>query len=145
MFSRSLRSVERPFAFAPVKACKMAARQRRPDYTVSINVHAADAVRAGIKRHLVNFGEGSLRRVGSRIKPHDRAGKSLGRSPDRTVHRTNGDTVIGGYDPLVFRRIHGLIRLHPLITFAIAVGVQDEWRPTLRFLFVTGFFKHLPI
>src|SRR5262249_31169104 len=118
---------------------------RRPDHTVSVDVHATDAVRTGIERDLVNLSERSLRGVWPGIEAHHGAGKSLGRSPDRTVHRANGDAIISGHDSFVFHWIHGLIRLNPFITFAIAVGVQDERSPTLRFLLVTGFFEHLPI
>ena len=57
----------------------------------------------------------------------------------------SADAVIARHDPLVFRRIDGLIRLDIVVTFAVAVGIEDERRPTLRLLFVAGFVEHLRV
>src|ERR1700730_6245029 len=67
-----LRSVERTFALAPVKAANMAARERHPHDALAVDVAAARA--EARLRHVIDLREGGFRRVGAGIEPHDGAG-----------------------------------------------------------------------
>ena len=136
VLSRRGRTVERPVAFAPVEAREMTARQRQPDDSVAIDVHAARPVsihgRLGlVPRHLVDFRQSGGRWVLAGIQPNDRAGKAQHRAPDRTIDRTHADAVEARHDPLVFGRIDWSVWLHVLVALAVAVGVENERRPTL--------------
>src|SRR5256885_14791509 len=94
---------------------------------------------------LVNFGQSGCRWVRSRKQPNNSAGKAQDRSPDRAVHGTYGDSVERGSEALVLGGIDGLIWLHIFIALAISVGVEDESRPALRFLFIVGGIKHFRV
>src|SRR5216683_2439398 len=65
------------------------------------------------------------------------------RSPDRTVRRRPGNPVHAERDARVFCRIDRLARL--IVAFvppAVAVGVDDQRRPGLRFGLIAGLPKH---
>src|SRR5439155_10383206 len=51
---------------------------------------------------------------------------------DRPVGRADGDAVETGDDALVLRRIDRLVGLDVVVALAVAVGVENERRPTLR-------------
>src|SRR5262245_28365539 len=114
----------------------MSARQRHPYDTVAIDVHTARPVTIHggfglVPRHLVDFRQSGRRRVVAWIYPDDRSGKSQHRSPDGTVHRVHADAVVARYNPFVFCRINGLIGLYVVVAFAVAVGIENERRPSL--------------
>src|SRR4029434_10629835 len=136
VLSRRGRAVKRPVALAPVEAGEMSACQWHPDDAVAIDVHAARpiAIHSGlglVPRHLVDFRQSGRRRVVAWIHPNDCSTKSPHRPPDGTAHRVYADAVVASYDPFVFCRINGLFGLYVFIAFAVAVGVEDERRPTL--------------
>src|SRR5947208_2807896 len=121
---------------APVEAREMTARQWQPDDSVAIDVHAARPVsihgRLGlVPRHLVDFRQSGSRWVLAGIQPNDRAGKAQHRAPDRTIDRTHADAVEARHDPLVFGRIDWSVWLHVVVALAVAIGVENERRPTL--------------
>ena len=83
------RPVQRPLALAAIEAGQVAARERRPDDAVAIDVHAARRearVRRIVERRLVDFGERGLRRIRPGIEPDDGAGKPEHRCP-RSIRR----------------------------------------------------------
>jgi hypothetical protein len=64
---------------------------------------------------------------------------------DSMLALVDGNTVDVHREPLVFRRIDRLVRLHIFIPLAVAVSVEDERRPALRLHLVAGFLEHLPV
>ena len=50
-----------------------------------------------------------------------------------------------GDDALVLARVDRLVGLDIVVALAVAVGVDDERRPALRFLLVPGFLEHLAV
>src|SRR5262249_17417895 len=137
------RAIERPLALAPVEAGEMSACQWHPDNAVAIDVHTARPVAIHgsfglVPRHLVDFRQSGCRRVVAGIHPDHRSGKSQDRSPDGTVHRVHTDAVVARYDPFVFCWVNGLVGLYVFVALAVAVGIEDERRPTLRLLLVAG-------
>src|SRR5205809_244163 len=76
------RTIERTLALAAVEAAEVAARQRRPDHAVLVDIAAADSER---RRRNVEH----LRKSGSRVKSQEprRAAEDAYRVPDRTVDR----------------------------------------------------------
>ena len=143
MIAGRLRPVERSFALAPIEAAEMAARERRPDDALLVDVGAADA--EARQRNVVDLRERRLRGIRPRNDAHDRARESPHGTPDRAVGRTRHHGVEAGHDPLVFRRIHRLIGLDVLVALAVAVGVEDQRRPALRFRRVAGLVEYLHV
>ena len=131
MIAGRLRSVERTFAFSPVEAGEMAARERCPDDSLFVDVGAADA--EARQRNVVDFGERRLRGIRPGRDAHDCAWKSPHRAPDRAVGRTRHHGVETGNDSLVLGRIHRFVRLDVRVALAVAVGVENKRRPALRF------------
>src|SRR5258708_3321964 len=81
-----------------------------------------------------------------RIKPDDRSRIAEHGSPDGPVRRWS-DGVKGGIDPLVLRGIDRVVRLDVRVALAVAIGIENERRPTLRRYFVAGlqiFFRVQP-
>ena len=129
------RTVEH-LALAAVELAEMAARQRRPEHAVAIDVGAATAVARHRRR--IDFGELRLR-----VEAHGVARPRTERlAPDRAVLRIDHHAVETDRDALVLLRIDGGIRLDPVVAPAVAVGVEHERRPALRALMVAGFFQH---
>ena len=95
-------------------------------------------------RQLVDFRQRGLRRIRTGHEPHDRARESERRSPDRSVGRRRR-RVERRVDALVLRRIHRLIRLDVGVAPAVAVGVDDQRRPSLRRHFVAGLVELLRV
>src|SRR5207302_7091536 len=130
-------------AFPPVKATKMPARKRYPEHAVVIDVSAA---RSEARRwHFVDFTKRGLRGIRSRLNPNDLTGISHHGSPHRTVGGTDADGVYVYQNPFVLCGIDRLIGLYVCVTLAVAVRVEDEWRPALRFHFIACLLKHFPI
>ena len=127
-------------AFAPVEARQMAARQRRPEHALAVDVAAARPI-AGHWR-LVDLGERRVGRIGSRVHANHITGISQRSAPDRAVDRVHRDRVEADDDALVLGRVDRLVGLDIIGALAVAVGVDDERRPPLRFLLVAGFLEH---
>src|SRR5215470_9896781 len=144
MFAGRIWAVERTLAFAAVEARHVAARQRHPDHTFAIDVHAARAM-AG-RGNVVDFRKRGGWRVGAGTHADDRAREGEHRAPDRAVHRIDADAVERSDDALVLRRIDRLVRLDiAFVALAVAVGVEDERRPALRLYLVAGFVEGLAV
>src|SRR5262249_53221288 len=130
MFAGRIWAVERTLAFGAVEARHVAARQRHPDHTFAIDVHAARAM-AG-RGNVVDFRKGGGWRVGAGAHADDRAREGEHRAPDRAVHRIDADAVERSNDTLVLRRIDRLGRLAPaLLARAVALGEGVGGRPRL--------------
>src|SRR5437879_12368485 len=91
----------------------------------------------------VDFCKRSRRGIWSGVQSNDCTRESQHRSPDRPVHWTHGDAVESGVDPLVFGGIDGLIGLYILVPLPVAVGVEDERRPSLGFHFIVDLVEPL--
>src|SRR5882724_3945390 len=143
VLSRRLGSVEGPLALAPVEAREMPAGKRRPHDAVPVDVHAARPV--SWERRLENFRESSRRGIRARVEADDVPREAEHRAPHGAVVRVHADSVEGRHDPLVLGRIDRLVGLDVLVALAVAVGVEDERRPALGFLLVTGLVEHLAI
>src|SRR5262249_62304362 len=107
MIARRLGCVERPLALAPVEAADVAARERHPCDALALDVAAA-RTEAG-QRHVVDFRERGLRRVGAGIEAYDRAGARAQRAPDRAVDRVRHHRVEHLRDALVLGGIDRLV------------------------------------
>ena len=131
-------------ALAAVEARHVAARQRHPHHVVGVDVHAARAVSR--RREFVDFRKRRRGRLAlGRIEPHDVAGEAERGAPHRAVDRARRHPVERDVDPAVLVGIERLVRLGPLVTLAVGVGVEDEGSPALRLHFVAGLFQHLHI
>src|SRR5262245_61214381 len=135
------RTVEWPFTFAAIKAGKMAARERRPHNTITGDIESArrETLNRGFRivpGQFVDFGECGLGRIGSGSDPNDGARETEDRSPDTPVCRVDCYTIERTGDSLVFRRIDRLIGFDVCVALAVAIGVENEGRPALRFLFI---------
>src|SRR5262249_43616480 len=130
MIARRLGSVERTFALAAVEAADVAARERHPDDAPAGGVAPARA--EAREPGVVDFRKRGLRRVGAGIEPHDRTRARAQRAPDRAVDRVRHHRVEHLRDALVLGRIDWLVRLDIVVALAVAVGVEDERRPSLR-------------
>jgi hypothetical protein len=87
-----------------------------------------------------------MRRIETRIDANHIAGVSQRGAPDRPVGRAHGDRIQTGDDALVLLcRVDRLVGLDIVVPFAIAVGVENEGRPALRFLLVAGLLEGLAI
>src|SRR5262249_59373882 len=78
-----LGSVERALALAAVEAADVAARERHPHDALAVDVAAART--EARQRHVVDFRERGLRRIGAGIGPHDRAGARAQPGPGPAV------------------------------------------------------------
>src|SRR5262249_30449499 len=138
-------SVERAFALAPVKAAHVAARKRDPHHALAVDIAAARTETG--QRHIVDFRERGLRRIGAGIKPHDRARarSRAQRAPDRAVDRARHHRVEHLADALVLSGIDRVVGPHILVALAVAVGVEDERGPSLRFRGVPGLIEQLGV
>ncbi len=86
-----------------------------------------------------------VRRVRSWIDAHDAAGASPERSPHAAVDRAWHHRVKAGHDALVFCGIKRLIGFNPGVLPAVAVRVQDHWRPALRLRGIARQVEHLGV
>src|SRR5712691_34331 len=141
-FRRS-RPIEGSLALAAIEAGDVSARQRHPRPSLAVDVEPAHSVSG--RRDLVDLGQGRLRRIRSELHANDPTRVADVRPPDGTVGRTVGDTVETEPDALVLGRIVRLVGLDIGVPLAVAVGVDDEWRPALRRSRVTGFPEHLRV
>src|SRR5688572_7962361 len=120
----------------------MSARRPDPDDAFAIDVHAARRIGghrlAIFHRQLVVLRQRRLRWIRARNEARDGAREARHRAPDRTVNRTWSHAVVWRADPFVLGGIDRLIRLHVRVALAVAVRVEDERRPSLRLLLVTG-------
>src|ERR1051326_6925887 len=82
--------------------------------------------------------------MAARNETQNAAGVAERRAPDRTV-RSWRDRIKARVDAMVLRRIDGLIRLRVVAAFAVAICVEDERCPSLRFLFVAGLVEALRV
>src|SRR5262249_36545142 len=140
MFAGRIWAVERTLAFAAIEARHVAARQRHPDYASAVDVHAAGAV-AG-RGNVVDFRKRGGWRVGAGAHADDRAREGEQRAPDRAVRGIDADAVERSDDALVLRRIDRLVRLDiAFVALAVAVGVEDERRPSLPRPLVAAFVR----
>src|SRR5262249_19566249 len=126
------------------------ARKSGPNDAVKIDVDAARAVSP--IRWKEDFSQRGLRRVRPRYQVDQIIGlieaseaDIHGLAPDGVVDGAGLDCIESRPDPRVLVRIEGLTRLRPLVSFAIAVGVDDDRRPALRFRLVAGLLIHLGI
>ena len=121
----------------------MAARERGPEHAVAVDVAAAWAVaREG---RLIDFGERGCGRVLPRVEPDDPAGEAERGAPDGAIHGIDRDAVERRDDARVLRRIDRLVRLDIAVALAVAVRVEDERGPALRFCFVAGLLEELAV
>ena len=145
-----VRAVQRSLALAPIEAGVVAAGQHGPEDAVGVDVHAARVV-ARAARHL----------SGTAPRRSPRASSIGGFDPGATRTAAPGNALaLPQTDPST-----GLTRcrrsscrsacpwsdrpaasgLHPRVLLAVAVGVENERRPTLRLLLVAGLVEHLRI
>src|SRR5438477_443365 len=125
-------------------------RWDRPDDAVGVNVEASrrEALDAGLRvvpRQLVPFRQSGSGRVRARVQPDDGAGEAEHRAPDGAVGGTHGNAIKGGRYAFVLRRIDRLIGLHIIVALAVAVGIENQRRPALRFLLIMSLFEHLRV
>ena len=128
----------------------MTAREHGPHHAVGRKIDAARAV-ALIGRQ-VDFCERGLRRVRARHQTDDVARLVHPRetdvhrlAPDRIVDRARLDAIERRHHPLVLGGVERLVGLDVLVAFAVAVGVEDDWGPTLRLHLVAGLFIHFGV
>src|SRR5437899_754199 len=86
-----------------------------------------------------------MRRIGSRVDPHDVSGIAERGPPDGAVRRGDGDRIEARDDALVLGRVYRLVGLDIIVPFAVAVGVENERRPALCLLLVAGLLEELAI
>src|SRR5262249_53816400 len=130
MLPGRVRAVKRTLAFAPVETAEMTARQRYPEHAVGIDIAAARP-EAG-RWHLIELGECGVGRIVARRNQNGPAGIAQHAAPHCSVSGADRHAVVVHRDALVLSRIDRLIGLDPVVPPAIAVGVEDEWRPALR-------------
>ena len=82
-------------------------------------------------------------RIGTGIDPDHRAGVAERGPIPEPSSKLAGDYVEAQGDPRVLARVDRLPRFHIVVTLAVAVGVEDERRPALRFLLVASLLEHL--
>src|SRR2546428_7806481 len=119
MLAGRVRPVEWALALAAIEAGEMAARQRRPEHPIAVEVAAARPIAR--KRRLVDFCQRRLRRIGAWIEAHDVPGGYQRCPPDGPIDRGHGHTVPGRRDPLVLCWVDRLIWLDIIVSLAVAV------------------------
>src|SRR5437879_4816028 len=102
----------------------MAARQRRPEDALAVDVAAARPV-AGHWR-FIDLGQGRVGRIWSRVYANHIAGVPERSAPDRPIDRVHRDRIEARDDALVLDRVDRLIGLDIIVALAVAVGVEDE-------------------
>src|SRR5262249_7337342 len=137
------RAIERALALLAIEARDVAARERHPCHALSVNVEAAHA-EAG-RRTPVHFSQRRLARVRAELDADDPARMADVRSPDRAVGRTRRDSVEAEAEPLVLGRVLRLTRLDPGVALAVAVGIDDQGRPSLGLPRVARLPEHLRV
>ena len=143
MLAGRIRPVERTFTLAPVKTAEMAARQRHPEHAVGIDVAAARP-EAG-SRHLIELGERGMGRIVARCDARRAAGIAQHAPPNCAVGGADRHAVVVHRDALVLGRVERLIGLDPFVPPAVAIGVEDEWRPALRPHLIACLLVHFSI
>src|SRR5436190_1269960 len=78
----------------------------------------------------------------ARNDSHDSTWEAEGRSPNRAVW-SGRHGVKSGVDAAILCWISRLVWFSVVVPLAVAVCVEDERRPALRFLFVTRLVEHL--
>ena len=137
------RPVETTRALATVEAGDVAARQRHPRHAKAVDVEATHAVSG--RRDPVDFHERGLRRIRPELESQDVPRVADVRAPDGAIGRAVRDAVEPEPDPFVLRGIVRLIGLDVRVALAVAVGVDHQRRPALRFPRVTGRPEHLRV
>ena len=144
------RPVQRALAEPAVETGQLPARQRGPDHAVHVDIDAARAEAACGR--LVDFSQRGIGRVRTGIEPDDVARLVDAReaavhrlAPDHIVDRTRHDPVERRHDALVLGRIERLTGFDIGIAPAIAVGVDNQRRPSLGLLFIACLQVHLRI
>src|SRR5688572_14218023 len=136
MIAGCFRAVERSFAFAAVEAAKVTACERCPNHTFLVDIGSANA--KARQWDIIDFRERGLGWIGPGRNPHHRSGEAPEGAPDRAIRRVRHYRIKAGRNSLVLRWIHRLVWFHVRVTLAVAVGVQDHWRPSLRFGRIAG-------
>src|SRR4029078_4957589 len=131
--------VERSLAQTPIETHEVPARFRTPRNTVGVNVTTTNS--DARFRRSIELGELRLR-----IEAHEArlSAKDADRVPDRTILRIRHDGVRSraAGDTRVLGGISWLPRFGEVVTFAIAVGVEDERRPADCFFRAAGLVEH---
>src|SRR5215470_3316846 len=143
-------TIERSLALAAIETREVAAGERRPNDTIARDIQSAWRESLNrrfriVPRQLVHFSERGLGGIRSGSDSDDRTGETEDRSPNGAIGRTHSHAIERTRDPLVLRRIDRLIRLDVCVAFTVAVGIQNESRPSLRLLFIAGFIEHLHV
>ena len=134
MVAGRVRPVQRVLAFAAIEADQAAVRAGSPEHAVLVDVSAADA--DAVLRNGVEF-----RQFGLGIKPQEAglADEHVHGVPDRTVGRMRHHRVgARAGDPHVLVCLRRRARLRVFVDLAVAVGIENERRPALRFDGIAG-------
>src|SRR5438128_2981784 len=144
MLTRCSRPVERSLTFPTIKACELSTREHRPHDVIAVHVHATRSKSLPrcfgiVERHFIDFSKRCGRRIRSWDEPNERAGHAEGRTPNCAINRAGSHAVEGRINALVLGWINRLVGLDVGVSLSVAVGVENEWCPPLRFCFVFGF------
>src|SRR6266566_775201 len=123
-------------ALAAVEADEIAPHTCGPGDALAVEVHPANAEFGW--RKLVGLGQSGHRRIRTQIHSDDPASTRRIRSPDAPVIGVDCNAVKAEVEAFIFAGIDRGIGLDVIVAFAVAVGVDDEWRPALRFSGVAG-------
>src|SRR5207247_935664 len=145
MIAGCFRSVERALALAPVEAAHVPARERHPHYALAVDITAARPKTR--PRYIVDFGERGLRRVRAGIEPHDRSRTRARaeRAPDGAVDWARHHRVEHLADALVLVGIDRIVGPDILVALAVAIRVEDERGPPLRFRGVASLIEQFGV
>src|SRR5262249_5941890 len=144
------RTVERALAFATIEACEMAACKWSPNDAVARDIESAgrEALNRGFRifpRQFVDFSERGLGRIRPWVDSDNPTWKTEDRSPNGTIRPIDSHAIERTGAAFILHWIDGLIGLDVRVALAVAVRIEDERRPTLRFLFVAGLIEHLHV
>src|ERR1700733_13656605 len=136
-------TIQRTFALAAIEAGEVSAGEHGPHHAVGIDVEPAgreslDLRGGSVPRNFVVFGQSRMRGVGAGNQMNNPTGKAQNRSPDGPVLGADGHAVKPDIEALVLGGIDRLVRLDIRIALAVAIGVENDRRPSLRLFFVMG-------
>src|ERR1700730_6625444 len=131
------------FALGTIEARQMVATPPiHPDHALVIDVYSTRSkyFRLSPWRRLVDLGSTRLRRVRASTPKHDRHIERIDPyTPGAFIDWANADRVAPEIDSVVLVGIDWVVGFSPrLCDFAITVGVEHGWNPTLRGLVVMG-------
>src|SRR5262249_41566899 len=86
-----------------------------------------------------------MARIGPRVDANHIAGIPERGTPNGSIRWAHRDRIEAGDDALVFPWVDRLVGLDTIVALAVAVGVENEGRPTLRFLLVAGLLEHFAV